>query len=70
MDFFNGLEVGLVDVEDREFWGNESGRDESVGLGVSMIGIELGFTLFVKESRFVGELFLLDKEGKGGCNII
>ena len=68
LDSSNGLEVGSVDVEDREPWGNESGRDESAGLGASMIGTELGLTLSAKEPRLVGELLLLDKEGKGGCN--
>ena len=69
LDNCNGFEAGSVGVGDRKPSGDESGRDERAGLGAKMIGTELGRTLSAKEPRLVGELFLLDKEGNGGCNI-
>lgn len=62
------LRPGSVGVEDRDPWGEESGRAERAGLGARMIGTELGRTLSAREPRCVGELLLFAKDGSGGCS--
>ena len=64
----NCLGPGSVGVEDRDSWGEESGRVERAGLGARMMGTELGRTLSAKDPRCVGELLLFANEGSGGCS--
>lgn len=67
-DISTCLGPGSVGVEDRDLWGEESGRAERAGLGARMIGTELGRTLSANEPRCVGELLLFAKDGSGGCS--
>lgn len=64
----NCLGPGSVGVEDRDPWGEGSGRAERAGLGARMMGTELGRTLSAKEPRCVGELLLFANDGSGGCS--
>ena len=64
----NCLGPGFVGVKDPDPFCVESGLDERAGLGARIMGTELGRTLSDREPRCVGELFLLDSDGNGGCN--
>lgn len=64
----NCLGPGSVGVEERDPWGDESGRAERAGLGARMMGTELGRTLSAREPRCVGELLLFANDGSGGCS--